>query len=144
MQGGGRMVILTGGGILPAAPIGDRTVNASLVRITLSFALGACSFAAAAQSSVGVGVSVEAGTSRDAVAEDRINAADAPATHPFCLRSTGSRIPPRVRADDAGDAKASRPACVPANGRVYTREDLRSTGEVDIADALRRLDPAIR
>ena len=29
-------------------------------------------------------------------------------------------------------------------GRVYTQDDLRSTGQVDIAQALRMLDPSIR
>jgi hypothetical protein len=120
-------------------------VNASLARITLFAALGACSFAAAAQSSVGVGVSVETGTS-EAVADERINAADEPATHPFCLRSTGSHIPVRARAaDDAAETeKSKRPQCLPASGRVYTQQDLRNTGAIDITDALRRLDPSIR
>jgi hypothetical protein len=121
-------------------------VNVSLARITLFAALGTCSFAAAAQSSVGVGVSVETGTSA-AVADDRINAGDEPATHPFCLRSTGTHIAPRARRADRGanaDGKDKRPACVAANGRVYTREDLDRTGAIDVADALRRLDPSIR
>jgi len=71
-----------------------------------------------------------------------------------CMRYTGSRISAR-RADRearAGvDAEAEekigqldRDDCISANGRVYSREDLRRTGEVDIADALRKLDPAIR
>ncbi|MGQ4659971.1 hypothetical protein [Lysobacter sp. F6437] len=71
-----------------------------------------------------------------------------------CMRHTGSRIS-ASRADRearaGGDAEAEekigqldRDDCVAANGRVYSREDLRRTGEVDIADALRKLDPAIR
>ncbi len=52
-----------------------------------------------------------------------------------CLRETGSRL---IRAD-----RDSR-KCAIAFGRSYTREDLQRTGEVDLADALRRLDPAIR
>jgi len=51
----------------------------------------------------------------------------------LCLRETGSR----VRASDR-----SRRGCTEL-GRVYTRDDIASTGEVDIADALRRLDPSI-
>ena len=69
-----------------------------------------------------------------------------------CMRYTGSRIiasraDRKARADVDADEKIDkldRDGCVSANGRVYSREDLRRTGEVDIADALRKLDPAIR
>ena len=73
-----------------------------------------------------------------------------------CMRYTGSRITAsradrKARADAAADAdvdeavnELDRDDCIAANGRVYSREDLRRTGEVDIADALRKLDPAIR
>ena len=55
----------------------------------------------------------------------------------LCLRHTGTRI--ASRADTRKDRK-----CAPAFGRAYTREDLASTGHIDIADALRALDPSIR
>ena len=58
----------------------------------------------------------------------------------YCLRYTGTRIDLR-RHDRSG---AFEPDCVAASGRVYTRDDLERTGEVDIVDALRKLDPAIR
>jgi hypothetical protein len=110
--------------------------------------LGACALlvfasgAATAQSTVGVGVQIGA---KPAVADEAINPPDRPATHPFCLRSTGTRIPLKAREVDANrDGKPDRVDCVAANGRVYTRRDLETTGEVDIADALRRLDPSIR
>lgn len=69
-----------------------------------------------------------------------------------CMRYTGSRITAsradrKARADVDTDAEINqldRDDCVAANGRVYSRDDLRRTGEVDIADALRKLDPAIR
>ncbi|MGY1425473.1 hypothetical protein [Lysobacter sp. A289] len=87
-----------------------------------------------------------------------------------CMRYTGSHIvrsrtgrAERVaRADDTGRADADHEQmdheqmdhqrvaslepedCVNANGRVYSRSDLSRTGEVDLADALRKLDPAIR
>lgn len=54
-----------------------------------------------------------------------------------CLRHTGSLLLHSRR------ARAEK-RCAPAFGRVYTQDDLRMTGAVDIADALRRLDPAIR
>lgn len=52
-----------------------------------------------------------------------------------CLRETGSRV---IRADRTGRK------CAMAAGRAYTREDLDRTGEVDLADALRKLDVGIR
>ncbi|HUH90565.1 MAG TPA: hypothetical protein VLZ76_07910 [Lysobacter sp.] len=72
-----------------------------------------------------------------------------------CMRYTGSRITQNrsERADRAmrkdKDAvvdrvdELDRDGCVSASGRVYSRSDLERTGEVDIADALRKLDPAI-
>jgi hypothetical protein len=57
----------------------------------------------------------------------------------FCLRETGTHI--RRRAPHAD----GRPSCPSLHsGRVYTQEDLRMTGEIDVAEALRKLDPAIR
>jgi hypothetical protein len=57
----------------------------------------------------------------------------------FCLRETGTHI--RRRAPHAD----GRPSCPSLqSGRVYTQDDLRMTGEIDVAEALRRLDPAIR
>ncbi|MEP6906626.1 MAG: hypothetical protein ABI858_01395 [Pseudoxanthomonas sp.] len=53
-----------------------------------------------------------------------------------CLKHTGSRISPR--ADPQGRK------CISASGRSYSKDDLDRTGEIDLADALRRLDPAIR
>ncbi len=56
-----------------------------------------------------------------------------------CLQYTGTRITHR--------SAAARDKATCSNngriGRVYTREDLDSTGRTDIADALRTLDPAI-
>ena len=62
-----------------------------------------------------------------------------------CLRQTGSRIVARANAtrsaSDRSDKRGQR--CVAANGRVYSREDIERTGEIYLADALRKLDPAI-
>ena len=57
----------------------------------------------------------------------------------LCLRETGTMIRPRAN-------KAKGRAGCPSihSGRVYTQEDLRSTGEIDMADALRKLDTSIR
>ena len=52
-----------------------------------------------------------------------------------CLRHTGSRLVARA---------SNGQRCVAAAGRVYTREDLDSTGAVNLADALRMLDASFR
>lgn len=57
----------------------------------------------------------------------------------FCLKETGSHIPVASRV--SGNREHRR--CTGANGRVYTREEIERTGEVDLAEALRRLDPSI-
>lgn len=58
----------------------------------------------------------------------------------LCLKQTGSRI---VEARNLRSRDANK-KCIDGNGRVYTRADINQTGEVDLADALRRLDPSIR
>ena len=54
-----------------------------------------------------------------------------------CLRHTGTRITHRTATDKDRMCSNGR------IGRAYTREDLERTGRVDIADALRALDPSI-
>ncbi|MCA0395235.1 MAG: hypothetical protein LCH70_14160 [Proteobacteria bacterium] len=56
----------------------------------------------------------------------------------FCIQETGSRI-----VASRNKSKKADKDCVSANGRVYTRQDIESTGSVDLRDALRRLDPSI-
>lgn len=58
----------------------------------------------------------------------------------LCLRQTGSRI---VEARNLRSREGNK-ECVARNGRVYTRADIDMTGAVDLADALRMLDPSIR
>lgn len=50
-----------------------------------------------------------------------------------CIRHTGSRIKTK-----------DKDRCLPVAGRSYSREDIDATGATDVADALSRLDPAIR
>lgn len=52
----------------------------------------------------------------------------------FCIKETGSRVVASRNRNKKADEE-----CVAANGRVYTRQDIESTGSVDIRDALRRL-----
>lgn len=56
----------------------------------------------------------------------------------FCIKETGSRI-----VATRNRSKKSDEECVNASGRVYTRQDIESTGSADLRDALRRLDPSI-
>ncbi|GAB3088878.1 hypothetical protein [Lysobacter terrae] len=58
-----------------------------------------------------------------------------------CLRYTGTRI--THRSDERSDGKKQRMCSNGQIGRAYTREDLDRTGRIDIADALRTLDPSI-
>ncbi len=55
----------------------------------------------------------------------------------YCLRHTGTRI------RHAADTRRSDRCHQMQNGRAYTREDIDLTGEIDIAAALRKLDPSI-
>lgn len=48
-----------------------------------------------------------------------------------CLKSTGSRIPPKPG------------QCVPAPGVVYTHKQLEATGATDTAGALRNVSPIL-
>lgn len=60
----------------------------------------------------------------------------------YCLRSTGTRI---VRRTPARTDARRPPACSSGvYGRAYSRDDLGRTGEVTVAEALRKLDPSIR
>lgn len=52
-----------------------------------------------------------------------------------CLRATGSRIVPRTQSPEQ--------RCIGVSGRSYDQEDLQRTGHVNIADALRALDPSV-
>lgn len=61
-----------------------------------------------------------------------------------CLRHTGSRITAsrnatRIRKHD----DKTPPECANAPGRSYTQEDLQRTGQTNVADALRMLDPSV-
>lgn len=99
--------------------------------------LAAASFAASAQSSVTPAVT-DAEASAQVSAADDIDARDdaniRPQVDRLCLKHTGSRIVAR----DTPGRRCS------ATGRVYTQDDLHRTGAINLTDALRMLDPAIR
>ncbi|NKF22521.1 hypothetical protein [Solimonas marina] len=48
-----------------------------------------------------------------------------------CIEQTGSRIKPK------------NGECLDVSGRVYTQEQLQQTGQTNLADSLRMLDPSI-
>lgn len=98
--------------------------------------LGALAFTAAAQTTPSPQTAPATDTpdvQTEATKKPEINDA-------YCLRHTGSRILQRAdnRKTDSRDTRACN-----AIGRAYNRDDLDRTGEVNIADALRKLDPAV-
>lgn len=108
-------------------------------RVMISL-LGALAFAAAAQAAEPLAMPATQ-AAQVAPAADIAPAADE-AKKPdvndrTCLRHTGTRIATQA------DSRVQR-KCSGAIGSAYTRDDLQRTGEVDIADALRKLDPSIR
>ena len=121
-------------------------------RLLLATLIAGFACAASAQGvavSVAADVDADATAAQDSVQQDSVQQVSvAPATTPdelrptdrlsdrLCLRSTGTRI---INRRDTRNAQR----CVAANGRVYSRDDLRDTGRVDMADALRALDPSI-
>ncbi len=103
-------------------------------------------FAGAAQTA-GTAAAVDASVPAQAASQSGDNArADAtPPVERNCMHYTGSRIVARSNTTRSASRRKDRdePRCVIANGRVYSREDIERTGEIDIADALRKLDPSI-
>jgi hypothetical protein len=109
--------------------------------------LGALAFAAAAQAAEPQAGEPQSAQAQAAPAQQSASSATMPGTQDatqtpeindrYCLRQTGTRI--RHTADTRRSARCNQMA----NGRAYTREDIDLTGEVDIAAALRKLDPSI-
>lgn len=70
----------------------------------------------------------------DQAAQPATDAAKATVKDRFCLRETGSHIRHR-----------DKNGCVEnANGQVYSRRDIDSTGATDVGTALDRLSPSIQ
>ena len=76
------------------------------------------------------------------VEADNANDREAVSDH-TCLRHTGSRIIASANARADARKDKSKRQCTSAPGRSYSREDIDRTGAVDLADALRRLDPSV-
>lgn len=115
-----------------------------MTRLLLAALLTFLAGAAVAQT---VTVTTEAGEVETAQTTEATETTAAETTAPreparTCLRSTGSRVTAAQNVRATKDGKPQR--CAPVSGRVYTSEDIARTGQVDIHEALRMLDPSIR
>jgi hypothetical protein len=110
-------------------------------RLLLATALAGVAFAASAQS---VGTAVQP-TIQDDLHSD---VATRDVRDHTCLRETGSIITAAQNRRAVREARARGDDKVTVRcadyGRAYTRDDIRRTGALDVADALRQLDPTIR
>lgn len=110
-------------------------------RLLTACLLGSIAFAAGAQDAPPAEVDAQAETRAQVESDQQVAEAqtedktDADARKD-CLRYTGSHLATRTLERKGKD-------CVIANGRVYTSEDIQRTGQTNLADALRMLDPAI-
>lgn len=107
-------------------------------RLMLATALSAFAFVAAAQTpnpqapvEPAAQPAAQVNAPADASADAQAQSAKKKLSDAQCLRQTGSRIQSKSKQDCA------------AYGRSYSRDDLNGTGEVDVASALRKLDPAV-
>lgn len=79
----------------------------------------------------------DAAVAADAQVPANTDAANAKRTSNVgCVKDTGTNIRPR-------DPKTGKALCI-GPGRSYSREQIDRTGQTDLADALRRLDPSVR
>jgi hypothetical protein len=100
---------------------------------SLILAGGLAGFATVGYASKGFeGNSPEQTPSEQASTPDEVAQSEGEAKRRLCPDQTATRIKHRKGAE-----------CM-SPGRVYTREDLDSTGAVDTAEALGRLDPSLR
>lgn len=99
------------------------------------------SFGIHAQTLSGAATTAQADTQAASATRDQDDVGDG-GRRRDCVSDTGSRI---TASANARARRAGKPGtdCVAAPGSSYSRSDLRSTGETDIADSLRKLDPSI-
>lgn len=99
--------------------------------------LGALAIAGAVQAAEPQAAASQASLAGDAASTTPDEAKKAEMNDHRCLRHTGTRISSRT------DSRKQRACSNGAIGRAYSREDLDRTGEVNIAEALRKLDPSV-
>ena len=108
-------------------------------RLLLTTVLAGCAFAASAQS---VGTTVQP-TVQDDLRSD-VGSRDV--RDHKCLRETGSLITTSQNQHALRRARAQKEPTVEVKcadyGRAYTQDDIRRTGAINMADALRQLDPS--
>jgi hypothetical protein len=111
-------------------------------RLLLASLLAGFAFAATAQSTVGVATQP---TTQPDAAHSSPTARDV--RDHTCLSHTGSLITSAQNRQAVRRARDQHAATVDVKcadfGRAYTRDDIERTGAIDLADALRRLDPAV-
>lgn len=105
--------------------------SANLTSLLLAASFSIASFGLCAQGTDPPGAPDQ--TVTDAATAEQAEGADLAELD--CIRHTGTRIKPRESASDE---------CINVPGRSYTRKDIERTGHLDLAEALRMLDPAIR
>ena len=118
-----------------------------MTRLLLAGLLAGLSFAAAAQSQP---PAPSIGTATQPVVQDELQS-EIPTRDVrdhSCLRETGSLIATAQNQHTLREARRSNPngsvevKCA-AYGNAYTQQDIRSTGALDLSQALRQLDPSI-
>lgn len=121
----------------------NRNRSPAMATAFAAVVLGLCAFGAAAQTvSADAQTQVQAAPAQGdaALSADAQAPADAAAgkrtSNVGCVKETGTNIRPR-------DPKTGKALCV-GPGRSYSREQIDRTGQTDLADALRRLDPSVR
>ncbi len=116
----------------------DRSTRLTLIATCLAGGFGLATFAATAQQAVAADAQVrtDAAQADAALATQDPTAAQSAQKNAGCLKETGSRI--RAR-----DPRTGKLVCQ-GQGRAYSRDDINRTGQTDLADALRRLDPSVR
>lgn len=110
----------------------------AVVVFGMSFGAFAQTATTDAQAQVQVGsTQADAAVAADAQVVGNTDAANAKRTSNVgCIKDTGTNIRPR-------DPKTGKALCI-GPGRSYSREQIDRTGQTDLADALRRLDPSVR
>ncbi|MDG2516589.1 hypothetical protein [Lysobacter soli] len=118
----------------------NRNLATALAAVVLGMSFGAFAQTATtdAQAQVQVGsTQADAAVAADAQVPADTGAANAKRTSNVgCVKDTGTNIRPR-------DPKTGKALCI-GPGRSYSREQIDRTGQTDLADALRRLDPSVR
>lgn len=118
----------------------NRSLATAFAVVVFGMSFGACAQTATtdAQAQVQVGsTQADAAVAADAQVVANTDAANAKRTSNVgCIKDTGTNIRPR-------DPKTGKALCI-GPGRSYSREQIDRTGQTDLADALRRLDPSVR